>query len=132
MRRLLGFSLIELLAVLAIVVIIASISYPLYSSHVIKARRHHAEAALVSLAQRLEEYYSLEDTYKNSNKLVEEFNVINGYKLIIRNPNDEHFTISAVPSGDQAKRDRQCGTLSLNDRGQRSVSGHGSAQSCWL
>ena len=46
-----GFSLIELMIVVAIVGIIAAIAYPSYSNHVRETRRTTAQADLVELAQ---------------------------------------------------------------------------------
>ncbi len=52
-----GFTLIEVLIVVAIVGILAAIAYPSYVDQVNKVRRADAQAALVELAARLQEYY---------------------------------------------------------------------------
>ncbi|MBU2711865.1 type IV pilin protein [Zooshikella harenae] len=53
-----GFSLIELLIVIAIIGIIAAIAYPSYQSHVIKTRRADAQAALLQMSQAMERAYT--------------------------------------------------------------------------
>lgn len=58
LRRHQGFSLIELLIVLAIIGIIAGIAYPSYMNSVRKANRDDAKAGLVQLAAALERRYS--------------------------------------------------------------------------
>lgn len=46
-----GFSLIELMMVIAIVGILASIAYPLYTNSVVKSNRAAAQSYLMELAQ---------------------------------------------------------------------------------
>ena len=61
-----GFSLIELMVVIAIVGIIAAIAYPSYSSHLIKGRRASAQAHLMDIAQRQQQYLLDARTYASS------------------------------------------------------------------
>lgn len=58
-----GFSLIELMVVIAIVGIIAMIALPSYNSSVEKSRRADGQAALVDLASKMEAYFYSEKTY---------------------------------------------------------------------
>lgn len=51
-----GFTLVELMIAVAIVGIFASISYPSYQSHIMKAKRSEAQAALVSMATAMEQW----------------------------------------------------------------------------
>ena len=65
-----GFTLIELMIVVAIVAILASIAYPSYAESVRKGRRAQARAALVELLQQQERYNTQRNTYlafSNSN-----------------------------------------------------------------
>ncbi|GCB06642.1 type IV pilin protein [Ralstonia sp. SET104] len=55
-RGALGFTLIELAVVVAIVAILATIAYPTYSNYLVKGRRSAAQAALLDIAQRQQQY----------------------------------------------------------------------------
>jgi type IV pilus assembly protein PilE len=58
-----GFTLIELMIVVAIVGILASIALPSYTSYVLKTRRTDAQRELITYAQALERYYSVNGRY---------------------------------------------------------------------
>lgn len=58
-----GFTLVEMLVVLAILSILGAIAYPGYMGHVVKARRVEAQLALVDAMQRQEQYRALHHTY---------------------------------------------------------------------
>ena len=58
-----GFTLIELMIVVAIVAILASIAYPSYISSVIKGRRAEGRAALAELMQQQERYMTQNNNY---------------------------------------------------------------------
>ncbi len=62
-RRQRGFTLVELMVVVAIAAVLASIALPNYMESVRKSRRADARAALQELAQQLEAYYARNGTY---------------------------------------------------------------------
>ncbi len=63
MNRSKGFSLIELLVVVTIIGIIASIAYPSYQDQVTKSKRTDAQGALLSFGLAMERYYTTNNTY---------------------------------------------------------------------
>ncbi len=52
-----GFTLIELMIAIAIVAILAIIAIPAYTSQLVRGRRSSAEAVLLDIAQRQQQYF---------------------------------------------------------------------------
>ena len=58
-----GFTLIELMIVVAIVAILTSIAYPAYTSSILKGKRAEGRAALAELLQQQERYMTQNNVY---------------------------------------------------------------------
>ncbi len=58
-----GFTLIELMVVVAIIGIIAAFAYPSYTESTAKARRTDAQGGLVGLSAAMERFYTINSTY---------------------------------------------------------------------
>jgi len=56
MRQARGFTLVELMIVVVVVAILAAIAYPSYTQYVTKGKRSAAQAAMMDLANRQQQY----------------------------------------------------------------------------
>ena len=134
-----GFTLIEMLIVVAILGIIVAIGYPSYQEQVRKSRRAEGMGELLEMADRLERRYSdqLPATYAGIKADVlygidtadDMRPTTNGhYKLNIVSADAIQFTISAIPQGNQTKD--KCGTFTMSSQGVKTVSGSISVDDC--
>ena len=58
-----GFTLIEVMIVVAIIGILAAVAYPSYQDHVRKSRRAEAQSALMGLAAAMERHFTATNSY---------------------------------------------------------------------
>lgn len=61
-----GFTLIELMIVVAIVAVLAAIAYPSYTNHVVNTNRADAQAEMMRVAARLQSYIAINRTYSGA------------------------------------------------------------------
>jgi len=130
-----GFTLIELMVVVAIVGILSAIAYPSYIEHLVKSRRAVAAACLTELAQFMERNNTTNMTYSvalPNNQCRADLNGIYTISFPAGQPTASTYTIQAVPQGGQATRDTRCGTLTLNHVGVKTESGTAASyRDCW-
>jgi type IV pilus assembly protein PilE len=130
-RRDPGFSLVELLVVLAALAILASLAWPSYQDAVRKARRADARTALLDAAQRLERCHTRHGSYDHEHCTVPATSPDGFYRIIEPDPRGAlSFRLRAVPTGAQAADAKSCAFLELDHRGQRTSSG-AAAAGCW-
>lgn len=138
-----GFTLIELMIVVAIIGILAAIAYPAYTSYVQRGNRAIAKTILVEIASRQESYLSdrksyadaLEDDlgypantfYVDREGNMKDVNTGAIYTITLAGAATA-FTVTATATGNQAG-DTKCASLSLTNTGAKTSTGGGT--DCW-
>ena len=143
-----GFTLIEILIVMAIAAILGAIAYPSYRSSIVKAKRAEAKTALLQLMQQQERYYSMHASYLafSSNAAGADESRFKWYSGDAKETSAYEISGRAC-EGDSIRnciiliakpgtakvnasyRDEECGELSLASTGIKKASGNGNH--CW-
>lgn len=132
-----AFTLIELMIVIVIVGILASIGYPSYTSYVQKSRRTDARVSLLDYTVSLEKRYTQLNRYPTAAEMgiTASTKSSEGYYLISYTQTDDTYTLTATAdaSGPQ-KDDSSCLVLTIDQLGLRkggAAAGSVSVGNCW-
>jgi type IV pilus assembly protein PilE len=135
--KLKGFTLVEVMIVVAIIAILATIAYPSYVDHIARSNRTEGQRELLLLANKQEQFYSDNRTYTAD--MTELGMDADPYIVKINNTQTVYsidgtiadggstFVLTATPLGNQATIDTDCTFLSVNEAGQKTAS----SADCW-
>lgn len=147
-KKILGFTLIELMIAVAIVGLLAAIAYPSYVNQVRKSRRADAKTLLLRAANRQERAYSTSspNTYAanmtalgysanqqpsgDTGKVADAWYLVSVVAATTACPITSCYVIQAVPQRDQIK-DTRCATMRIDSLGRKTVTGTGDVKDCW-
>lgn len=133
-----GFSLIELLIVIAIIGILTAIAVPAYGGYVMRSRLVEAFSGLGSAQTSAEDYWSSNHTYVDFDKVDASHprrlppNSSN-FTFTLSNPSDSAYTVTATGNTGSPVAGF---TFTIDQNGNRATTaaptGYGTSTSCWI
>jgi type IV pilus assembly protein PilE len=140
-----GFTLIEIMIVVAIVGVLMAIALPSYTGYVARANRADARGQILQVAQYMQRFYAANDRFDQDRSTAS-----NAAGLLVpasmkRSPADGTqlygltveataiaFTVTAVPLTGTKMANDACGSLTLTSSGVRGVAGATlTRDECW-
>lgn len=127
-----GFTLIEMMIVVAIIAILTAIAYPNYSRYAYRARRADAKELLMRFAAAQERYYTSRNQYATIAQLQMSNTSEKQYYTVsvdLGNGN-QTYVLRGTPQGAQAND--ACGQLTLDSSGRKAAPNDtGRNGACW-
>ncbi len=136
-----GFTLIELMIVVAVIAIIASIALPAYQDQILRGKRTEGKNFLLEISSLQEEFFIENVSYANSITTASQLNFTSASPSGYYN-----ITMSVTPSGCVAGTtqcrtfsltatptftDSKCTTFTYDQAGTKGSTGSGTTNNCW-
>lgn len=132
LRKANGFTLVELMIVIAIVGILGAFAIPSYNAYVEKSRRADGTAGLLGAANILERCATVNGAYNHANcgaGVVPANSPDQYYAIALTAVGASTFTLTVTPQGAQADDADQCPSMSITQAGVKTPDPD--TERCW-
>jgi type IV pilus assembly protein PilE len=141
--RMRGVTLIELMTVVVVLAVLASIAVPTYRQYLIRSQRSEAKIALLQLQTAQEKFYMQNNTYTDKVTTSSTATVpglglpglseTGKYDITATiTTGGQTYTATATPhAGGGQTDDKDCAKFTITDRGVRGVTGTKTPEFCW-
>lgn len=135
-----GVTLIELMTVVAILALIASIAVPTYRKYLLRSQRSEAKIALLQLQTAEEKFYMQNNAFTSDIAAASPTGLgipttteTGKYTMtVVLGADSQTFTVTAAPkAGGGQTDDTDCANFTIDNRGTRGVSGPKGVKDCW-
>jgi len=133
-----GFTLIELMVVVAIVALLAALAYDNYSRYAFRSRRVDGQNLLTNIAAAEQRYYTNYNSYTSTiagttSALGMKTDSERGYYSASANVTSagQIYTLTATPVGTGPQNKDKCKSLTLTDKNKKYQTGDTSNGACW-
>ncbi len=138
-----GFTLIEVMIVVAIIGILSAIAYPSYQQYIIRSNRTEGMALLNDAAARQERFFAQNNSYVTTQASIDKLGLPYtsgvGDATTVGSPTGKYLLQVSTAAGDGGytltaapqTADTKCGNLTLNGTGTKGENGTADVDECW-